>query len=138
MIRQVRLELARCHEFPEGSKDHGYELSLPLTRDGHLDRDNWRPRTSGVSGLGTRSAVNCTMAAMDGCFPLRPERMVTKSPSRVTSIASLRANMSPSGSAMASLEPFASPASDEDAAGYSRREEKAADIAFATTRSASR
>ena len=41
MIRQVRLELARCHEFPEGSKDHGYELSLPLTRDGHLDRDNW-------------------------------------------------------------------------------------------------
>ena len=41
MMRQVRLELARCHEFPEGSKDHGYELSLPLTRAGHLDRENW-------------------------------------------------------------------------------------------------
>jgi len=42
MIRQVRLELARCHDFPEGSRDHGYELSLPLTRDGHLDREDWR------------------------------------------------------------------------------------------------
>jgi hypothetical protein len=41
VIRQVRLELARCHEFPEGSRNHGYELSLPLTADGHLDRDGW-------------------------------------------------------------------------------------------------
>ena len=28
VIRRVRLEMARCHEFPEGSEDHGYELSL--------------------------------------------------------------------------------------------------------------
>lgn len=41
MIRQVRLELARCHEFPEGSSDHGYELSLPLTSAGRLDRHAW-------------------------------------------------------------------------------------------------
>jgi hypothetical protein len=41
MMRQVRLELARCHEFPEGSHDHGYELSLPLSRGGKLDRDGW-------------------------------------------------------------------------------------------------
>ena len=41
MLRQVRLETARCHEFPEGSSDHGYELSLPLTLDGRLDRDAW-------------------------------------------------------------------------------------------------
>lgn len=41
MIRRVRLELARCHEFPEGSKSHGYELRLPLTRGGKLDRDLW-------------------------------------------------------------------------------------------------
>lgn len=41
MIRQVRLELARCHEFPMGSSDRGYELSLPLTAEGRLDRDTW-------------------------------------------------------------------------------------------------
>jgi hypothetical protein len=41
MIRQVRLELARCHDFPMGSSDRGYELSLPLTAEGRLDRDTW-------------------------------------------------------------------------------------------------
>jgi hypothetical protein len=41
MIRHVRLEAARCHEFPEGSQEHGYELALPLTADGRLDRESW-------------------------------------------------------------------------------------------------
>ncbi len=41
MIRTVRLELARCAEFPEGSRDHGYELTLPLLADGRLDRPHW-------------------------------------------------------------------------------------------------
>lgn len=39
MMRNVRLELARCPEFPEGSKAHGYELHVPLGHDGRLDRD---------------------------------------------------------------------------------------------------
>jgi hypothetical protein len=38
MLHKVRLELARCHDFPEGSRRHGYELALPLTRAGKLDR----------------------------------------------------------------------------------------------------
>ncbi len=37
MMRTVRLELARCHDFPEGSKKHGYELRVPLTWGGRLD-----------------------------------------------------------------------------------------------------
>ncbi len=41
MIKHVRLELARCHEFPDGSDHHGYELALPLTADGYLDREAW-------------------------------------------------------------------------------------------------
>lgn len=41
MIRQVRLEMARCHDFPEGSRDHGYALALPLTPEGRLDRNTW-------------------------------------------------------------------------------------------------
>lgn len=33
----VRLELARCPEFPEGSRAHVYLLRLPLTRDGVIE-----------------------------------------------------------------------------------------------------
>ncbi|MGO8918504.1 MAG: hypothetical protein ACLQJR_21600 [Stellaceae bacterium] len=41
MLRKVRLEAARSHEFPEGSATHGYELALPLSPDATLDRDLW-------------------------------------------------------------------------------------------------
>jgi hypothetical protein len=37
----VRLELARCREFPEGSKTHGYALRLPLDTEGRLSSGNW-------------------------------------------------------------------------------------------------
>jgi len=37
MMRRVRLELARCRDFPEGSRRHGYELRVPLTWGGRLD-----------------------------------------------------------------------------------------------------
>ncbi len=42
MLRKVRLEAARGHEFPEGSATHGYELALPLSQDATLDRDFWQ------------------------------------------------------------------------------------------------
>lgn len=41
MIKTVRLEMARGHEFPEGSSAHGYELRLPLTPAGKLDSESW-------------------------------------------------------------------------------------------------
>jgi len=41
MMRTVRLELARCHDFPEGSALHGYELHLPLRADGTIDHEAW-------------------------------------------------------------------------------------------------
>ncbi len=37
MLTKIRLELARCPEFPEGSSKHGYLLTLPLDEDGALD-----------------------------------------------------------------------------------------------------
>ena len=39
---RIRLELARTPDFPEGSAQHGYEFTAPLTSDGQLDRDRWR------------------------------------------------------------------------------------------------
>lgn len=41
-LRKIRLELARHREFPEGSSDHGYEFTAPLTADGHFDPEEWR------------------------------------------------------------------------------------------------
>lgn len=41
-LSRVRLELARSKEFPDGSKQHGYEFVAPLTADGHLDDAAWK------------------------------------------------------------------------------------------------
>jgi hypothetical protein len=40
-LYRIRLELARTPDFPEGSAQHGYEFTAPLTGDGQLDRDGW-------------------------------------------------------------------------------------------------
>jgi hypothetical protein len=41
-LRQIRLELARNAEFPEGSAQRGYAFVAPLTDDGYLDREGWQ------------------------------------------------------------------------------------------------
>jgi hypothetical protein len=41
-LRTVRLELARCYEFPEGSRAHGYEFTAPLDAAGHFDAQEWK------------------------------------------------------------------------------------------------
>ena len=42
MLRRVRLELARDHEFPNGNSDRGYDFIAPLDRDGQIDLDAWK------------------------------------------------------------------------------------------------
>jgi hypothetical protein len=42
MLRRVRLELARDHEFPHGSSERGYDFIAPLDREGHIDLAAWR------------------------------------------------------------------------------------------------
>ncbi len=42
MLRHIRLELARDHDFPEGSSDRGYELVAPLDEEGRLDASAWK------------------------------------------------------------------------------------------------
>ena len=40
-LKEVRLELARHPEFPEGSRHRGYEFVAPLSADGHLHAQEW-------------------------------------------------------------------------------------------------
>lgn len=37
MLRRVRLELARDHDFPIGSRERGYDFIAPLDSQGHID-----------------------------------------------------------------------------------------------------
>lgn len=41
-LMRIRLELARCPEFPEGSRHHGYDFAAPLDDAGRLDAEEWR------------------------------------------------------------------------------------------------
>jgi hypothetical protein len=42
MLRRVRLELARDHEFPNGSSERGYDFITPLDAKGHIDLAAWK------------------------------------------------------------------------------------------------
>jgi len=42
LLRRVRLELARDHEFPEGSNERGYEFIAPVDGKGHIDLAAWK------------------------------------------------------------------------------------------------
>lgn len=41
-LRRVRLTLARDHDHPNGSKDHGYDFIAPIDDAGHFDAETWR------------------------------------------------------------------------------------------------
>jgi len=41
-LKKIRLELARDHEFPRGSRQHGYDLVAPLDADNKLDPELWK------------------------------------------------------------------------------------------------
>ena len=41
-MKRIRLELARDHEFPDGSRERGYEFAAPIDDAGHLSADEWR------------------------------------------------------------------------------------------------
>lgn len=41
-LYKIRLELARDRNFPDGSREHGYEFTAPLGTDGHIDHDAWK------------------------------------------------------------------------------------------------
>lgn len=40
-LKRVRMELARNKDFPEGSPNHGYEATIPLTATHAFDPEAW-------------------------------------------------------------------------------------------------
>lgn len=41
-LKRIHLELARDHDFPDGSRERGYELIAPLDDSDHLAANEWR------------------------------------------------------------------------------------------------
>ncbi len=41
-LKRVRLELARDHDHPEGSRSHGYDFIAPIDDSGHINADEWK------------------------------------------------------------------------------------------------
>jgi len=41
-LQRIRLELARDPDFPEGSRQHGYDMIAPLDGDGHICPSGWK------------------------------------------------------------------------------------------------
>jgi hypothetical protein len=41
-MKRIKLELARDHDFPNGSRKHGYDFAAPLDDDGHLVAEEWK------------------------------------------------------------------------------------------------
>ncbi len=41
-LMNIRLELGRTRDFPNGDARHGYEFVAPLDRHGHLDATAWK------------------------------------------------------------------------------------------------
>lgn len=41
-LKRIRIELARDHEHPQGSREHGYDFVVPLDDDGRLVAEEWK------------------------------------------------------------------------------------------------
>lgn len=41
-MQRIRLELARDPDFPVGSREHGYDIIVPLDASGHISIDGWK------------------------------------------------------------------------------------------------
>ena len=42
LLRRIRLELARDPDYPEGSRERGYDLIVPLDEKGHISVEAWK------------------------------------------------------------------------------------------------
>ena len=42
LLKHVRMELARDHDYPNGSRERAYELVAPIDEEGHIVVEAWR------------------------------------------------------------------------------------------------
>jgi hypothetical protein len=43
-LKQIRIELARDHDYPQGNRLCGYEFIAPLDESGRMDASEWKKR----------------------------------------------------------------------------------------------
>lgn len=48
-LSHITMELAREPGHPQGDRDIGYQLNIPLTEDGHIDAAAWKRHRSGCT-----------------------------------------------------------------------------------------
>ena len=41
-FNKIRLELARDQDFPDGSRERGYEFTAPLSDNGRISENDWK------------------------------------------------------------------------------------------------
>ena len=41
-MKHIRMELARDHDYPQGSSNCGYEFTAPLDEGGHMQSEEWK------------------------------------------------------------------------------------------------
>ncbi len=41
-LQRIRLELARSPDFPDGSREHGYDMIVPIDKAGHISLPGWK------------------------------------------------------------------------------------------------
>jgi hypothetical protein len=98
----IRLELARTPDFPEGSPAHAYLLRLPLDQNGMVDADAYRAergkatvqRACGARGGPARSgAARSSTSGAAGHSRMKLAMPTTRASSISKTIRSVSANM---------------------------------------------
>lgn len=113
-FREIRLELAREKDHPEGDRAIGYTLIAPLDNEGRIDAETWQSHREACKVVRRRPSPGispdswCIALAVHGrsdTAPANPrERLLsTKSVIILPMNASSRANMSPSRKVRANI-----------------------------------
>ena len=63
LLRRVRLELPRDHEFPNGSNERGYDFIAPSDRKGHIELAAWKDLKDGCRVRGAHAGLMCIEVA---------------------------------------------------------------------------
>jgi hypothetical protein len=114
-LKKIRLELARDHDFPEGSSEHGYEFIAPVNAEGLFDPDEWKAhrgecrvtRFWGDDDVDRGHLVRKPGGHWAFHYDIYGVRTMTRAATGLGAIASRRVNMFRSANRMTGCAPFA-------------------------------